>query len=77
MIILTHKVNTLVLINQMGARICHLYAMVAGLPACNPLGGGNGFVNLAGSGLGSPGQASGTECCVVVGNGGGEAYTGR
>ena len=26
---------------------------------------------------GSPGQAPGTECCVVIGNAGGEAYTGR
>ena len=25
---------------------------------------------------GSPGQAPGTECCVVSGNAGGEAYTG-
>jgi hypothetical protein len=31
----------------------------------------------AGSGPGSPGQAPGTACCVDVGNGGGEAYTGR
>jgi hypothetical protein len=26
---------------------------------------------------GSPGQAPGTACCVAVGNGRGEAYTGR
>ena len=25
---------------------------------------------------GSPGQAPGTECCVVIGDAGGEAYTG-
>ena len=31
----------------------------------------------AGSGPGSPGQALGTACCVVVGNGCGEAYTER
>lgn len=29
-----------------------------------------------GPGPGSPGQAPGTECCVVSGNAGGEAYTG-
>src|SRR5215510_12082471 len=30
-----------------------------------------------GPGPGSLGQAPGTECCVVIGNVGGEAYTGR
>jgi len=30
----------------MEASIRHLHAMGAGLPTCNPSGGGNGFVNL-------------------------------
>ena len=46
MIILTYKVNELLLINKMEASIRHLYAMGAGLTACNPPGGGNDFVNL-------------------------------
>jgi len=46
MIILTYKVNRLLSINKMGASIRHLHAMGAGLPTCNPSGGGNGFVNL-------------------------------
>jgi hypothetical protein len=46
MIILTYKVNKLLLINKIEASIRRPHVMGAGLPTCNPSGGGNGLVNL-------------------------------
>lgn len=54
------------------ASLCVLFPLTTSVPSqarlCQP---------EAGSGPGSPGQAPGTACCVVDGNGCGEAYPGR